>query len=161
IVALAAELNLGLQSVVFIDDNPVERARVREALADVLVPDWPSNPMDYSAALQGMRCFDRPRMPSEDLQRHEMYAAERKRKEFKQSFASADQWLETLNLQVEVEGLSKENLERASQLLNKTNQMNLSTRRLTIAELWEWSQNPENMLLTFRVCDKFGDYGLV
>ncbi len=161
IVALAADLNLGLQSVVFIDDNPAERARVRDALADVFVPDWPINPMDYSAALQGLRCFDHPRITSEDLQRTGMYASERKRMEFKQTFDSADQWLETLNLQVEVEGLNKENLARASQLLNKTNQMNLSTRRLTIAELWEWSQKPCNALLTFRVCDKFGDYGLV
>jgi FkbH-like protein len=161
IVALAAELNLGLQSVVFIDDNPAERARVRDALTEVFVPDWPINPMDYSATLQGLRCFDHPRITSEDKQRTEMYASERRRMEFKKAFDSADQWLETLNLQVEVEGLNKENLERASQLLNKTNQMNLSTRRLTIAQLWEWSQKPDHALMTFRVCDKFGDYGLV
>jgi FkbH-like protein len=161
ILTLATDLNLGLQSVVFIDDNPVERARVREALPEVLVPDWPINPMDYKASLLGLRCFDNARVTTEDLQRTEMYASERKRNECRQNLHSVDQWLETLNLQVEVEGLNKDNLERASQLFNKTNQMNLSTRRLTILELWDWSQRPENALLTFRVSDKFGDYGLV
>jgi len=161
IVALAADLNLGLQSVVFIDDNPAERGRVRETLPEVLVPDWPGNPVDYKSTLLGLRCFDHPQITSEDRQRSEMYASERKRKELRQTVSSVDRWLETLNLQVEVERLNKGDLERASQLLNKTNQMNLSTRRLTVAELWDWSQQPGHVLLTFRVCDKFGDYGLV
>ena len=69
VLELVAELNLGLQSVVFIDDNPVERARVREALPEVLVPDWPLDKTLYKSALLGLRCFDNPSISQEDVAR--------------------------------------------------------------------------------------------
>src|SRR5207249_4608997 len=74
IVELVSELNVGLQSVVFIDDNPAERALVAEALPEVLVPQWPESPLLYSAALHDLRCFDRPCLTDEDLTRSQMYA---------------------------------------------------------------------------------------
>jgi len=158
---LVSELNLGLQSVVFLDDNPVERDRVRQALGEVLVPDWPVSPMDYKAALQRLRCLDHPQISAEDRERTGAYVTERKRKASLSSMGSVEAWLPTLETRVSVERVDDTNLERVTQLLNKTNQMNLATRRLTKAELFEWNQPDHHVLLAFRVTDKYGDYGLV
>ncbi|HEV8485579.1 MAG TPA: HAD-IIIC family phosphatase, partial [Blastocatellia bacterium] len=96
IFELASELNLGLQSVVFIDDNAAERARVSEALPEVLVPQWPESPLFYTVALHDLRCFERPCVTDEDLKRSQLYASERERKTSARTFASLDEWLRTL-----------------------------------------------------------------
>lgn len=160
ITELAAELNLGLQSVVFIDDNPLERARVREALPEILVPEWPQDKMLSRKTLQSLACFDSPSVTAEDLKRSEMYAQERNRKDALAQIGSPEDWLKSLKIKVNVAPLSKTNLARTAQLLNKTNQMNLSTRRMTEAELLAWAEHPSRKLWTFRVMDKFGDSGL-
>ena len=160
IADLVSELNLGLQSVVFIDDNPVERARVRDALPEVLVPEWPQNPMLYVSALHGLRCFDTPALSREDAERTRSYVSERQRVDLKKKVGSVDEWISTLEIKVKVEPLDSTNLRRATQLFNKTNQLNLSTRRLTEAELMDWSGTPGRGVWTFRVADKFGDAGL-
>jgi FkbH-like protein len=90
-----------------------------------------------------------------------MYIAERKRRTARTEVASLAEWLDSLNVRVVAERLHEANLDRATQLLNKTNQMNLSTRRMTKEELRSWNQQPENTALVFRVSDRFGDYGLV
>jgi FkbH-like protein len=161
IVDLATELNMGLQSVVFLDDNPVERARVREALPEVLVPELPANPMEFNAALQRLRCFDTSAITPEDETRTATYVSEGQRRASQAQVSSLDQWLESLQIEVIAEPLGETSLDRATQLFNKTNQMNLSTRRLTKQELWNWSREGGNSMLVFRVSDKFGDYGLV
>lgn len=160
IADLAAELNLGLQSVVFIDDNPVERARVREALPEVYVPEWPREPMHYTAALMRLRCFDAPSLSDEDAQRARMYVAQRRRGEARERVGSAETWLQTLGTELAVEALNAGNRQRVVQLLNKTNQMNLSTRRMTEPELAAWCNAPGRALWAFRVADRFGDSGL-
>jgi len=160
IVDLVTELNLGLQSVVFIDDNPVERARVREALPEVLVPEWPEDKMLYKKALLSLSCFDTPFVSKEDAQRSQMYATEQKRKTQQKKIRSAEEWLKTLEVTVKVEGLNDANRQRTGQLLNKTNQMNLTTRRMTEAELLDWLKEDNRKFWTFRVSDKFGDSGL-
>ena len=160
IVDLVADLNLGLQSVVFIDDSPIERARIRDALPEVYVPEWPEDKMLYKMALQDLRCFSNPIISQEDSERTTMYVSERKRKEIKKDVGSLDEWLKKLKIKVEIEEISKSNLQRTIQLLNKTNQMNLTTRRLTESELLEWAKQKKNMLWTIRVSDKFGDSGL-
>ena len=125
IADLAASVNVGLQSVVFVDDNPHERARVRAALPEVLVPDWPEDPTQFVRALTALRCFDtaavtarRPR-PHGDVRRR---TAARRRCA---PSGSLDEWLRDLEMVVRVEPLHAGNLARATQLLNKTNQMNL------------------------------------
>ena len=160
IAELMAGLNLGLDSAVFLDDSPFERARVREALPQVFVPDLPADPLLYPAFLAKLKCFDNPFISREDRARTTMYAADRQRTSLQSAFGSLDDWLAALELRVQAEPLNGANLERAAQLFNKTNQMNLTTRRLTAAELLAWSQAEGNMLWTFRVADKFGDYGL-
>ncbi len=157
---LAAELNLGLQSVVFIDDNPAERARVREALPEVLVPEWPADRSHFRKALLQLTCFDTAVVTSEDHQRTAMYASERERRQARANVGSLDDWLGTLEMEVEVERLTEANLARAAQLLNKTNQMNLRTRRMTAGELIAWSRVPGHAAWTVKVRDRFGDLGL-
>jgi len=160
IVELMEELKLGTQSAVFIDDHPVERARVREALPDVLVPDWPNDRMLYKHCLMSLRCFNTPTISREDGERTKMYQAEAYRKQLKKTLGSLDDWLKTLDMKVVVEGVNEANRQRASQLLNKTNQMNLATRRMTEAELVDWINEKNHRIWTFRVSDKFGDSGL-
>lgn len=161
VAELAAELNLGLQSVVFIDDSPAERERVREAYPEVLVPDWPQDPMRFCSALAALRCFDAPALSREDRLRAASYAGERERSALKARAGSAEDWLKKLKVLVRVEPLAAADLPRAAQLLNKTNQMNLSTRRLTEAELKRWAEGEGRRVWTFRVSDRFGDSGLV
>lgn len=160
IVEIARELNLGLQSVVFIDDNPVERGRVREALPEVHVPDWPADPMLYPLALNQLRGFDTPHVSQEDVERNAMFAVERQRVALRTEVASLDDWLGSLGLRVRFEPLSSANLLRATQLLNKTNQMNLRTRRLSDAELRAWAAQPGHECWAVHVADRFGDSGL-
>ena len=160
IADLTAELNLGLQSVVFIDDNPVERDRIRHALPEVLVPEWPNDILLYPSFLAGMRCFDAPSLSAEDRQRSSFYSAEHNRRRDRAQMRSVDDWLKTLETVVTVEPLTAENLPRAAQLLNKTNQMNLTTRRMTEAELIQWSAIPGRCCWAIRVEDKFGTAGL-
>jgi len=160
IADLVRELNLGLESVVFIDDNPVERNRVRSALPEVLVPDWPIDKRFYPAALNALDCFDMPALSAEDRERSALYGRERERAKLRQAVASVDEWLGTLEIVVVAAPLTAADLRRAAQLLNKTNQMNLSTRRLTEVEFASWAAGTERHVWTIRVSDRFGDSGL-
>jgi FkbH-like protein len=160
IVDLVSDLNLGIQSAVFIDDNPVERARIREALPEVLVPEWPDDCMLYKSTLLRLRCFDTPSISKEDIERTKMYANEKQRENLKKSLSSLDDWLSSLEIKINVEELNEANLPRTVQLLNKTNQMNLTTRRMTDKELIGWVQEDNHKLWVFRVSDKFGNSGL-
>ena len=130
IVDIVNELNLGLQSVVFLDDSPFERARVQEALPEVLVPELPKDPTDYNTFLSKLRCFDTTRITDEDKSRSNLYKSESKRIKLKQHLKSLSDWIKTLDLTIVIENIKNENTPRAVQLFNKTNQMNLSTRRL-------------------------------
>jgi FkbH-like protein len=157
---LVQELNLGLQSAVFIDNSAAERGRVSAALPDVLVPEWPSDPMLYTSTLKSLACFDTAAVTAEDAARTGQYVAERARQASKREVASVEDWLRSLELRVTVSHLTPGNRERTAQLLNKTNQMNLSTRRLSAEELDSWLATQGNDLRTVRVQDKFGDAGL-
>jgi FkbH-like protein len=160
IAALAAELNLGLQSVVFLDDNPHERERVRAALPEVLVPDWPEDPAAYPSAVHALRCFDGPAISAEDLNRTALYATERHRNELLASVGSLDDWIRELGVVVRADRLGAGNVARATQLLNKTNQMNLTTRRMSEPELLDWAAAPGHQTWCITVSDRLGDAGL-
>ncbi len=162
IVSLVEELNLGLQSAVFIDDNPAERARVAEMLPEVIVPDWPKDPMKYVSKFESLALFDLPSLSKEDRERTASYTAERKRTELREKVTSPEEWLASMEVTAQVEEYNDANLARIVQLINKTNQMNLTTRRLTENELLEWLNNSDlnRQLWSVRVSDKFGDSGL-
>jgi FkbH-like protein len=160
IVELVREINLGLEAVVFLDDNPAERSRVREALPDVLVPELPADPTMLASSVFSLRCFDTPAISQEDRARVGMYAAERRRREALPQVGSIEEWIASSRIEVAAEPLQAADMARAVQLLNKTNQMNLSTRRLSESELMAWLGAGRRCLWTVRVRDRFGDYGL-
>ncbi len=158
---LVHELNLGLDAAVFIDDNPAERARVAEALPEVLVPDWPADKMRQTETLWQLRCFDQLAITPEDAARRAMYAIERERRKDHERVGDLEEWLGTLDMKLRVTPLESANLARTAQLLNKTNQMNLSTRRMIAEEITSWVRAPGRRLWTLRLADRFGDYGLI
>lgn len=160
VAELVDELNLGLQSAVFIDDNSFERGRVREALPEVSVPEWPDDPFRYRQKLRSMRCFDTSTLTEEDRERASMYVAQRKRSSVKDEVESLDEWLDTLDITVQVQPFSDNNRARVVQLLNKTSQMNLRTRRMSEAEFVNWLDDEERCFRAVRVSDRFGDSGL-
>jgi FkbH-like protein len=161
IEALAQELNVGFSSIVLIDDNPAERERVSRSLPDLLVPEWPADPTAYVNALRAMDCFDTASLTLEDRRRTVMYVAERERRDVKAQFESYDTWLRHLGTTLRVDTVNPSNTERVVQLFNKTNQLNLSTRRLTASEVADWAATPQHSLLAVSASDRFGDMGLV
>lgn len=161
IIDLVDELNLGLDSVVFIDDNPAERMRVAEAVPEILVPEWPKDPALYVSALRALNCFEVPALSIEDRERTAMYVAERSRREARHSVSSTDTWLTKLGTCVAVSSVNASNLSRVTQLFNKTNQLNLSTRRLSEKEITAWELQENRSMKVISVSDQFGDMGLV
>lgn len=160
IAELVAEMNIGLDAVVFLDDNPLERERVRNALPQVFVPELPDDCMHYPGFLKKLSCFNSGVVTEEDRKKSELYFQEKLRNEEKVKFSNLDDWLLSLNTVITIEKLHKDNLPRATQLLNKTNQMNLRTRRLTEQELWSWAQTVGHYFFTVKVEDKLGNAGL-
>jgi len=161
IASLVEELNLGLDAVVFIDDNISERERVRGAFPQILVPEWPVDPAAYTSALLELDCFDTAALSNEDRMRTAMYVAERGRREKFKSVASTGDWLQQLGTKLTVYEINQSNIARATQLFNKTNQLNLSTRRLTENEVIDWAAKKGNKLLVVSVSDCYGDMGIV
>ncbi len=160
IAEIVAEMNLGFQSVMFVDDNPSERSRVKEALPEVNVIDLPLSPSLYREAVENFGCFDQASLTKEDLMRAKSYLLESERKTSQSQFRSHDDWLKSLELIAKVQRVDRTNIERIVQLLNKTNQMNLSTRKLTMLELDAWLENPKNEMRAISISDRFGEYGL-
>jgi FkbH-like protein len=160
LISLAEELNLGLDFFVFLDDSPQERDQVRQLLPQVLTPDLPVSPSELAPFLSALNCFETPSLGAEDLARTNMYQAERSRKEALEVSGDVDSWLQSLHTEVRVAPLRQESLARAAQLLNKTNQFNLSLRRLDEKTFWNWATEPGNAAYTFHVSDRFGDFGL-
>jgi FkbH-like protein len=158
---IAAELNIGLDSVAFLDDNPFEREQVRCALPEVLVLDVPEDPMQYAAAVRDYAAFQRLTLSLEDRQRTGFYAEQRERAQVEQSFQSKEDFFRYLQQQAEVAPVQPSTLARVSQLTQKTNQFNLTTRRYTEPQLAEMAGLPGCQLLAMRVRDRFGDLGLV
>lgn len=160
VAQILGELNLLPSSAVFLDDSPWERQRIRQAFPDMLVPELPTDIAQYPAFLAGLDCFETPQITVEDRQRTELYRQEARRAQALTSAVSLDDWLQSLELQVTVRALDRINLARAAQLLNKTNQFNMSTRRMGEEAFWQWSQAAGRIVLTFWVADRFGDAGL-
>jgi FkbH-like protein len=160
LVALAEELNLGLDSFVFLDDSPQEREQIRQILPQVYTPDLPASPSDLASFVSSLTCFETSTLGQEDRARTDMYQAERGRREARELGGDVESWLRSLEIEVRAAPLRRETLPRAAQLLNKTNQFNLSLRRMDDASFWSWATEPGNTVYVFRVSDRFGDSGL-
>jgi FkbH-like protein len=159
--AIAAELNLGLDSFVFVDDNPAERALVRAQLPMVLTPEVGSDVALYPTILDATRCFESVRLSKEDLERADAYAANSARACSAAKFADYGAYLDSLGMKAEIDTFQPVYLDRIAQLINKTNQFNLTTRRYTYAEVEDVSKHPDYIALYGKLADTFGDNGLI
>jgi FkbH-like protein len=158
---IAAQLNIGLDSLVFVDDNPVERARIREELPMVAVPELPEDPAHYVRCLADAGYFEAVSFTVEDRQRAEQYAANTRRDELLESSGSMEDFLRRLEMSTLCGPFAAVDLPRVTQLINKTNQFNPTTTRYSTEEVQHLASAPENVTLQFRLVDKFGDNGLV
>ena len=158
---IITDLNLTNDSVVFIDDNKAERDRVKKSLKGIEVPEWPEEPSSYVEKLQTLSYFNSYHVTYEDKNRTKYYQDETKRKKSKEKFISYEKWLSTLKTKVFFEKANEKNKKRILQLINKTNQMNLSTRRISEANLDKLIKDNKSYILSCKVEDKFGDMGLV
>jgi len=158
---IADELNVGIDTLAFLDDNPFEREQVRAALPEVTVIDLPQNPLGYAAAVRDCAVFERLKLSAEDQQRTEMYAAQRQRAGAEQKFQSKEDFFRFLEQEAELAPVSPMTLARVAQLTQKTNQFNLTTRRYTEAEIAAMAKLPEWQIFSIKVRDRFGDHGLV
>jgi FkbH-like protein len=160
IESIAGELNIGLDSLVFIDDSPIEVESVRNALPMVTCIQVPVDAARLPSTFNSFRLFDREQVSEEDRTRSEMMAQERGRKTLSATLG-AEEFTKALMLSVDVFEVKTEHLARVTQLINKTNQFNLTTRRRNLGEVSQLIQTEGNTVLAWRVADRFGDYGLV
>jgi FkbH-like protein len=158
---IAERLNIGLDSLVFVDDNPVERARVREGLPMVAVPELPNDPALYVRCIADAGYFEAVSFTAEDLRRGEQYATNTAREALRGVSQSVDDFLRGLEMSVTYGPIEPVDLARATQLINKTNQFNTTTRRYSSDDVARFVAAPENLTLQFRLVDRFGDNGLV
>ena len=158
---IAQELNIGVESLAFLDDNPFEREQVRSVLPEVIVIDLPKNPLEYAAAVRDCPVFERLTLSAEDQQRTAMYAEQRQRTHVEQTFQSKEDFFRFLEQEAELEAVSDLTLARVAQLTQKTNQFNLTTRRYTEQQIAEMAKRPDWHIFSIRVKDRFGDHGLV
>jgi FkbH-like protein len=158
---IAAELNIGIDSLAFIDDNPYERREVRNRLPEVLILDLPKDPLLFARAVRECPQFERLSLSAEDRQRGDLYQTQLARETLQQQTGSREDFLRSLEQEVEIAPLSRSTLTRVAQLTNKTNQFNLTTRRRTEQELIELCSSPAWSCFSLRVQDRFGDNGLV
>jgi FkbH-like protein len=140
---IADELNIGVDSLAFLDDNPAERARVGSELPEVAVLDLPEDPMGFAAALRAFPGFERLTLSSEDLARTRYYAQEIQRKGLENRVGSLEEFYRSLQMKVEIALINADTVARAAQLTQKTNQFNLTTRRYSEQDLqglikWEF-----------------------
>ncbi len=159
---VADELNLGLDSFVFLDDSPHEREAMRRLAPEVMVPELPADPAQRPFWLRRLTCTWPPRLTEEDARRSQMYAAERGARALKERAATVEDYLRGLDQRLTVYPVGPEAIARMAQMHQRTNQFNLTTRRLTEAEIAALVSHPERgFALIGRVVDKFGDHGAV
>lgn len=159
---IAARLNLGLDALVFLDDNPVERALVRRELPMVMVPEIGDDPVEYVPTLAAAGYFEGLHVTAEDRERAAMYQANAERERLKES-ATTDMegYLASLKMVMTAGPVDALSLARTTQLINKTNQFNVTTKRMTEAEVEAAMRDPRVVTLQVRLADRFGDNGLI
>ena len=161
VLAIAKELNLGVDSFVFVDDNPAERAIVSAQIHGIAVPDIGKDVSHYAARIDAGRYFEPVSMSQEDLSRAELYQTNAERATMAGQFADYGEYLDSLTMTAEIERFRPLYLERIAQLTNKTNQFNLTTRRYTLAEMEAILRDEHYIGLYGKLSDRFGDNGLI
>lgn len=154
-------LNIGMDSIVFIDDNPFERNLVKSIIPEIEVPDLPEDPALYLGYLQECNYFDTVSFTGESADRTKQYQAEYERRQLQMSFDSIDEYLESLEMVGEVKPFEPIRYARIAQLTQRSNQFNLRTVRYTEDEIERIANDDKYITLYYTLRDKFGDHGLV
>lgn len=154
-------LNIGFDSMVFLDDNPFERNIVRENIPAITVPELPEYPEDYLEYLYSLNLFETASYSNLDKDRTKQYQVEAQRVTFSKSFTNEVDFLKSLNMVSTVDGFTKFNTPRVAQLSQRSNQFNLRTVRYTDADIETLANDPRVIDLSFTLEDKFGDNGLI
>lgn len=158
---IARALDIGLDSIVFLDDNPAERFQVRAALPEVAVPELSTDPSGFIAALERGRFFETPFVGADDRVRAEAYRSRSAAVELAAAAPDLEAYLRELHMSAVVRPFQATSMARIAQLVNKTNQFNLTTRREPRARLEQVAADPSFVTRTLRLRDRFGDHGLV
>ncbi len=158
---IASELNVGLDTLAFLDDNPVERERIRTELPEVTVIELPDSPMDFAWIVRQTAGFERLALTDEDKERGRYYAEQRQRVEFERSASSIENFYRSLKQEIEFATVTPLTLTRIAQLTQKTNQFNLTTRRYNEQQITEMANSQAWNVYSIHVKDRFGDNGLV
>lgn len=154
-------LNIGFDSMVFLDDNPFERNIVRENISGITVPELPKDPAEYLEYLYSLNLFETASYSGEDKDRTKQYQVEAKRVSLSKTFTNEADFLKSLNMVSVVSGFTKFNTPRVAQLSQRSNQFNLRTIRYTEADIAAMAEDPSVIDLSFTLEDKFGDNGLI
>ena len=154
-------LNIGFDSMVFLDDSPFERNMVRENIQGIKVPELPEDPADFLDYLYSLNLFETASYSNEDIKRTTLYQLDAQRKEVQEKFANEDDFLESLHMVSTVEPFTKFNIPRVAQLSQRSNQFNLRTVRYAEADIAEISLSSTHFGFSFTLEDKFGDNGMI
>jgi FkbH-like protein len=161
IKAIANELALGLDAMVLLDDNAVERALVRQILPQVAVPELPEDPALFARTLAAAGYFEAIAFSDEDRKRAEMYQSNARRVALQNQVGDVEEYLASLEMEIYFSPFDLKNLARITQLINKTNQFNLTTRRYSQAEVAAAHEDSKVFTLQVRLVDRFGDNGMI
>jgi FkbH-like protein len=161
IKAIAEELSLGLDAMVFLDDNPMERDLVRRMLPQVAVPELPADPALYARTLLAAGYFEAIAYSGEDRQRAAFYQDNARRVNLQKQAGDVDAYLASLDMRMTLQPFDDTGRARIAQLINKSNQFNLTTRRYTEADVAEAQADPDAFSLQVRLADTFGDNGMI
>jgi FkbH-like protein len=159
--SIQSVLNIGFDTMVFIDDNPFERNLVKRELPSVLVPDMPNDPAEYLKYLQSQNLFETASFSLEDQNRTDKYQEETKRTISKKLFTNEDDYLESLLMVITIESFDTFTIPRVAQLSQRSNQFNLRTIRYDESDLHQIIENPNYVTLAVNLNDIYGDYGLI
>ena len=155
-------LEIGLDAMVFLDDSPFERNLVRQMLPEVIVPELPEDPSDYVSALSLLNLFEASSFSAEDVRRAALYQQEAQRREVQSSFTNIDDYLKALGMRMELARFTAPRLARISQLIQRSNQFNLTTHRYSAAQCEAMMLDRESWVpLSASLVDRFGDHGLI
>ena len=157
---IADEINIGLSSIVFFDDDKLNRERIKQEFPEVLTVELPDDPSQFSSILKNLNDFNVLQRTEEDIKRGQMYVQQRERKELEKSISSLDDFLEQLHIQVKMKKSNEFLIPRISQLTLKTNQFNLTTKRYQEEEIKNLSNDSKFSVGCAQVLDKFGDNGI-
>jgi FkbH-like protein len=159
--AIADDLNLALDALVFLDNNPAERHLVRQELPAVAVPELPDDPALFARTLLTAGYFESTHFSFEDRNRNEQYKADRLRSSLASCASNLEGYLRSLEMTIDIRRFAPLDRPRIVQLVNKTNQFNLTTKRYTEAQIKSFEDNPDAIALQVRLTDRFGDNGLI